>query len=82
MLPMDTHSDPGSGSLRRVPGLFRRWELTEILNVHRTYLLEEAGAHADGSPLLAVYVGPFTAGAVEPEPDSSHRHTGMTGDVG
>lgn len=41
--------------LRRVPGLFRRWELPEIFESHRQYLIEEAGAHADGTPLYAIY---------------------------
>ena len=44
--------------LKRIPGLYRRWELTEVFEARRTYFLEEAGRHSDGSPLLAVYVGP------------------------
>lgn len=41
--------------LQRLPGLYRRWELPDLLELHRQYLIEEAGAHADGSPLYAVY---------------------------
>ncbi|MCA6347213.1 hypothetical protein [Phenylobacterium sp.] len=41
--------------LKRIPGLYRRWELPEIFEVQRRYHIEEAGTHADGTPLLAVY---------------------------
>ena len=41
--------------LKRIPGLYRRWELPEIVEVQRRYHIEEAGTHADGTPLLAVY---------------------------
>jgi hypothetical protein len=41
--------------LKRVPGLFRRWELPELLKPDRRYHLEDAGTHTDGTPLLAVY---------------------------
>ena len=42
--------------LERIPGLFRRWELTEIFEPGRDFHIEDAGAHADGTPLLAVFV--------------------------
>ena len=41
--------------LKRIPGLYRRWELPEIFKVQCRYHIEEAGTHADGTPLLAVY---------------------------
>jgi RNA polymerase sigma-70 factor (ECF subfamily) len=41
--------------LARMPGLFRRWEFSDVLETRRTYRLEEAGAHADGTPLVAIY---------------------------
>lgn len=44
-------------SLKRVPGLFRRWELPDIVEMRRLYHIEEAGTHADGTPLLALYAG-------------------------
>ncbi|MBB6190849.1 hypothetical protein FHS51_001069 [Sphingobium wenxiniae] len=50
-------------SLKRIPGLYRRWELPEIFEAQRRYHIEEAGTHADGTPLLAVY-------SSEPEADS------------
>ena len=39
----------------RIPGLYRRWELSELLKRHRAYRVEDAGSHADGTPLLAIY---------------------------
>jgi len=39
----------------RIPGLYRRWELPEVLKNHQAYRIEDAGAHQDGTPLLAVY---------------------------
>jgi hypothetical protein len=47
---------------RRLPGLYRRWELTEVCEPNRNYQIEDAGADADGTPLLAIYVA-------EPAPD-------------
>ena len=44
-----------TGELVRVPGLYRRWELPEILKNHRAYRIESAGAHGDGTPLVAIY---------------------------
>lgn len=42
-------------TLQRLPGLFRRWELVEILKPNGRYQIEDAGAHADGTPLFAVF---------------------------
>lgn len=44
-----------SADLKRIPGLYRRWELPEILKDQRAYRIENAGAHQDGTPLVAVY---------------------------
>ena len=44
-----------SADLKRVPGLYRRWELPEILKNQRAYRIENAGSHQDGTPLVAVY---------------------------
>ncbi len=41
--------------LKRIPGLFRRWELPEIFEANRDYHIEDAGTHADGTPLVALY---------------------------
>jgi hypothetical protein len=44
----------------RIPGLYRRWELSELLKHHRAYRVEDAGSHADGTPLLAIYAASDT----------------------
>lgn len=41
--------------LRRVPGLFRRWEVAQLLEPGEDYHLEDAGMASDGTPLVAVY---------------------------
>jgi hypothetical protein len=53
-----------SADLTRIPGLYRRWELPEILKNQRAYRIENAGAHQDGTPLVAVYAD---ADAVQPD---------------
>jgi RNA polymerase sigma-70 factor (ECF subfamily) len=53
--------------LARMPGLYRRWEFSDVLETRRTYRLEEAGAHADGTPLVAIYSNP----AKDEQPDDS-----------
>jgi hypothetical protein len=52
---MISSTDDPDEALKRIPGLYRRWELPEILEPQRKYHIEEAGEHADGTPLLAVY---------------------------
>ncbi len=39
----------------RLPGLFRRWELEEVLEVGSDFHLEDAGETSDGTQLIAVY---------------------------
>jgi hypothetical protein len=55
----------------RVPGLYRRWELPEVLNNRHAFRIEDAGAHADGTPLLAIYAaldeGPQAEGVGAPK---------------
>jgi hypothetical protein len=41
--------------LVRVPGLYRSWELPQVLRLHEAFQIEGAGAHEDGTPLLAIY---------------------------
>ncbi|WP_141135956.1 hypothetical protein [Antarctobacter heliothermus] len=51
-----TQNEPvRTGRLVRIPGLYRRWELSAILKNHCVYRIEKAGAHQDGTPLVAVY---------------------------
>ena len=52
----DTHPVPDS-EMVRIPGLYRRWELPEVLKDHHAFRIEDAGAHQDGTPLLAIYAG-------------------------
>ena len=44
-----------SCEMRRVPGLFRRWELAQVLKPREDYHLEDAGTTSDGTALIAVY---------------------------
>jgi hypothetical protein len=39
----------------RLPGLFRRWEIEQVLEPGSDFHLEEAGEASDGTPLFAVY---------------------------
>lgn len=41
--------------MARVPGLYRPWELPQVLRLHEAFQIECAGTHEDGTPLLAVY---------------------------
>lgn len=52
-------------TLQRLPGLFRRWELAEILKAHGRYQIEDAGAHADGTPLFAVFESDWASETTE-----------------
>ena len=52
---MISKADPLSADLKRIPGLYRRWELPEILRNQRAYRIENAGAHQDGTPLVAIF---------------------------
>ena len=39
----------------RLPGLFRRWELEQVIEPGEDIRIEEAGSACDGTPLFAVY---------------------------
>jgi hypothetical protein len=52
----------------RIPGLYRRWELSELVKSHHAYRVEDAGAHEDGTPLLAVYAVCDSDEQVAPNP--------------
>ena len=54
---MNRTADLSLEDFRRLPGLYRRWELTEVCEPNRNYQIEDAG-----TPLLAIYVA-------EPAPD-------------
>ena len=52
---MTNPANTPSEDLKRMPGLFRRWELPGIFEANRDYHVEDAGMHADGTPLVALY---------------------------
>ena len=39
----------------RLPGLFRRWEFEEVVEIGEDFYFEEAGNAEDGSTLYAIY---------------------------
>ena len=50
-----TPADPRTDDYLRIPGLFRRWELEQVIEVGNDFYLEDAGSAADGTPLVAIY---------------------------
>jgi len=46
-----THPD----EFLRLPGLFRRWEVEQVLDAGSDFHIEEAGTASDGTQLFAVY---------------------------
>lgn len=53
------HAQPITGptddDFVRLPGLFRRWEIEQVVDAGADFHLEEAGDASDGTPLFAVY---------------------------
>jgi hypothetical protein len=49
------HEIDQDSDMVRIPGLYRHWELPQILRMHEAFRIEAAGAHEDGTPLLAVF---------------------------
>ncbi len=39
----------------RLPGVFRRWEVEQVLDAEHDLFIEEAGTASDGTQLFAVY---------------------------
>lgn len=46
---------PGDEDFIRLPGLFRRWELNDVVELGADFHIEDAGEAADGTQLIAVY---------------------------
>jgi len=46
---------PGDAAFIRLPGLFRRWELHDVVELGADFNLEDAGEAADGTQLITVY---------------------------
>ena len=53
--------------LRRLPGLFRRWELAQVIEAGKDYHVEDAGSACDGTTLYALYVSAPPAPETEVE---------------
>lgn len=68
---MDHNADQTLEDFKRLPGLYRRWELNDICKANCNYHIEDAGTHADGTPLLAIYVsyGQVEDGPAEDDTD-------------
>ena len=56
-MDQDNHGnrDEDAREFVRVPGLFRRWEIEQVLESGADYHLEEAGTASDGTKLFAVF---------------------------
>jgi hypothetical protein len=39
----------------RLPGLYRTWDLAQVLDAESSYRIEAAGQTREGAPLFAVY---------------------------
>jgi|GEM_PF-2582213 len=44
-----------SNDFRRIPGLFRRWELAQVIDAGEDYHVEDAGMTSDGTTIFAIY---------------------------
>lgn len=53
--PIPIHDLPGDEDFIRLPGVFRRWELNDVVELGADFHLEDAGEAADGTQLIAVY---------------------------
>jgi hypothetical protein len=46
---------PAPEDLVRLPGLFRRWELSQVIDVDREFIVEEAGEDQSGTKLFRIF---------------------------
>jgi hypothetical protein len=46
---------PPAERYERLPGLYRRWELEQLLEPSADFRFENAGEMSDGTPLFAAY---------------------------
>lgn len=42
-------------AFERLPGLYRRWEMPQVIETGRDFHIEEAGTATDGTKLFAIY---------------------------
>lgn len=66
---MQDHPPIPAAEMVRLPGLYRRWELPDVLKDHQAFHIEDAGTHRDGTPLVAIYA----AGDSDPQMDGDAR---------
>lgn len=57
----------------RLPGLFRRWELNDVIDLGADFHLEDAGEAADGTQLIAVYRRERTKSSSNPNPNKKEQ---------
>lgn len=84
---MSQPTETATDQLSRIPGLFRKWELPDLFETQRNYQIEEAGEHADGTPLFALFVSSLpaqdlAAGVADEVDDGANRdvqHDGLRG---
>jgi len=50
----------------RLPGLFRRWEFEQVIDVDQEFLVEEAGHDEHGMELFAIFTRPHAHGEKQP----------------
>jgi hypothetical protein len=62
---MDEFDPVPNHLLRRLPGLFRRWELGEVIEAGKDYRVEDAGMARDGTTLFAVYAAAAEEAEIE-----------------
>jgi hypothetical protein len=72
---MDELGRPPDHPLRRLPGLFRRWELGQVIEAGKDYRVEDAGSACDGTTLYAVYAGAATVAEAEIEKNAEAPST-------
>jgi len=44
-----------AADFQRLPGVFRRWELEQVIEIGHEFVVDDAGAAADGTRLYAVF---------------------------
>jgi hypothetical protein len=57
---------PAPEDLVRLPGLFRRWELSQVIDADREFIVEEAGEDQSGTKLFRIFCRRRHAGGDEP----------------
>lgn len=65
-VPRPTPTSDRDHEWLRLPGLFRRWEFEQVIDVDEEFLVEDAGKASDGTPLFAIYSRPHAGKEVMP----------------